>query len=374
MYKMAKNPFGALVLTSLVATAGVSHSAELIFEETFDDQPDWTSAMHSTDRTQVQGTHLVPDGWYSVRQDPTWAPSVGHDDRHEAIEILDANSHKARGGAGKSYVSWRDSYDAGWNRWNSDSILSQYFPEGYDQLYVEFYISFSHDWTPVGTSKIFRISSWNEEGEIYAYGGGRDNGPVFFYDYSHSGSYGVRNMLAFRGGPHGENYGFSDDDIEGFPRRLTSSGDVSMSFMNNFNDPVGDGKPPFILNKKTGEGSITELGRDPVHEELYGSGGTWTKLAFFVQMNSAPGVKDGSFMQWIDDELVIENHNVNWNKSNDNDTHVKWNRVDIGGNDFFSAHSNDDRVEEWYSIDDIRIYSGIPNQPGPPENITVTLD
>src|SRR5690554_4718063 len=109
--------FGKWILVGAMAAAPVG--AEVIFEENFDDQPDWHSAMHSSDGTQRATTHIIPEGWYSIRQDPTWAPSERHPDRHESIEILESNSDKARGGKGKSMVSWRDSHDPGWNRWNS---------------------------------------------------------------------------------------------------------------------------------------------------------------------------------------------------------------------------------------------------------------
>src|SRR5690554_7200323 len=111
------------------AMAAAPVGAEVIFEENFDDQPDWHSAMHSSDGTQRATTHIIPEGWYSIRQDPTWAPSEGHPDRHESIEILESNSDKARGGKGKSMVSWRDSYNPGWNRWNSESRSEEHTSE-----------------------------------------------------------------------------------------------------------------------------------------------------------------------------------------------------------------------------------------------------
>lgn len=337
----------------------------VIFQESFDDQPDFLGSVNGSDSAYYASDGaIVPVGWDAIRHDPTWSPSRGHSDRHEAIEILASNSNKARGGVGKCYVSWRDYYDPGWNRWNSDSIISKYFPGGFNQLYVEFYVAFGPNWTPTGTSKLFRISSWDEVGDYFGFGGGRNNGPVMIWDYEHS-SYGVRNRFSFRGGPHGENYGFNNDDIPDFNRQLNGSGDASMSFMNNFNDPIGDNQnPPFILNKSTGSGSITQLGRDPVHEELYGPPGTYTKYAFFVKMNSAPGLLDGQLMQWIDDELVINCPAVRWNKENTGSIHPKWNRVDFGGNDYWrsSLYTNEDRREEWYAIDDIVIRDSIPEE------------
>lgn len=368
---LARNSLVASLVLSLMIP--VVAESRVIFEDDFDDHEPWDGSMAS---------ERLPEGWSRVRHDPTWAPSTGYPDKHEAIEILPTNQDKARGGEGQSYVAWRDYYDAGWNQWQSDSILAKYYEDGYEQLYVEFYITFDDDWTPTGQSKLFRISSWAGDGDFFGYGGGRDNGPVFIFDYAHSGTYGVRNFLSFRSGPHGENYTFSNDDIEGFSRNLIGSGDASMSFMNDFDGENTGGESPFIRNKLTGQGSITELGRDPVHEELYGKSGTWTKYAFFVEMNSEPGAADGSFMQWIDDELVIENHNLRWNKENSENKHPKWNVVAIGGNDFWRGYSNEDRREEWYAIDDFMIATEIPDylmnssqadgvEPMPPANVMI---
>ena len=157
------------------------------------------------DRVQIGSDgYLLPNGWYSSRQDPSWAPSVGYPDGRESIEILNKNSSFARGGTGKSYVSWRDATEAPTFRWNSDSILSQYFPSGLGQVYVSFWIKFDPNWTPLGetgASKLFRISSWDGVENIYGFGSDRYNGPVLFWDYKNTESGGVRNSLSFRGFP-----------------------------------------------------------------------------------------------------------------------------------------------------------------------------
>src|SRR5690554_2715197 len=120
-----------LLVTSLV-TAPLFAGAEVIFEENFDDQPDWHSGLPENntgafpvngagpDRIQRARTHTIPVGWDSVYQDPRWSPSMGHPDRHETIEILSNNFDKARGGIGKSFVQRRDSSPEPAHAWNSD--------------------------------------------------------------------------------------------------------------------------------------------------------------------------------------------------------------------------------------------------------------
>lgn len=376
MYNLVINERKRLVFGALMMISGFSQSSELIFEENFGGQEDWTSAMYSDDRTQRAETHTIPNGWYSVRQDPSWAPSVGHPDRHEAIEILSSNSDKALSD-GKSYVSWRDSYNPGWNRWNSESIISKYFPEGHDELYVEFWISFSEDWTRVASSaansKIFRISSWDGSGSNeYNFFGGGNNGPIAQWNHSIN-QYGVRNRITFRGGPHGNNYTFDDQDISGLPRSLSGAGDLSLNFSNNVAGMAPDGTDPQIPDKRDG-GYLPASGTID-HDQVFGPGRSWTKIGIYVRMNSDPDTRDGVFRQWVDDVQVFQSENIPWIRSSENeDVGAKWNIVMFGGNDYFQTYPNEDRHEEWYSIDNIRIYNGMPNAPKEPTNVTVTVD
>ena len=187
--------------------------AELLFEENFDDQPDFTTTMHTTDTKQTAADgYKIPEGWTAIYQGTEWSPEKGYPDKHASHEILGTNADKARGGKGKSMVNWRESVtqDSGRVRWNSDSQLikapiSDKYPQGTDELYVEFWIRFSENWYQRGdydggwTSKIFRAASWTPGGN-YISGAKRDLGPMFYWDYK-ADNYGIRNITAFQGGP-----------------------------------------------------------------------------------------------------------------------------------------------------------------------------
>jgi hypothetical protein len=359
----------SLVTGALLVSAGIK--AEIIFEENFDDQPDWTSAMYSTDSVQRAATHTIPNNWFSVRQDPYWAPSTGHSDRHEAIEILASNAEQSRSETGKSYVSWRDSHDPGWKRWNSESMLMKNLGDGYDELYVEFWIRFSPDWYrnyvagDIGpASKIFRIASWNGQDSEYQNFGGGNNGPLMFWDHKVN-SYGTRNSVAFRSGPHGDNYQMLESDVPGMPRGLQGLGDVSLSFAGDSKNMGPDGALANIPDRLNG-GLIPTGQYDIItHDQIFGPEDSWTKMAFYVKMNSAPGKQDGEFRQWLNDKQIFFNTNIPWIKpSETQNENAKWNNVSIGGNDYFQDYPNEDRHEEWYSIDDIVIRSDIPNYVG----------
>lgn len=346
--------------------------SDVLFEEHFDNQPDWHSAMHSTDRIQRDN---IPSGWYSIRQDPVWAPSTGHPDKHETIEILSKNAAWARGGVGKSMVSWRDSYEQN-SYWGSESILLKYFPEGYNEIYVEFWIRFGDNWSRGDTgalSKLFRISSWSEDlnssFDEYGFGGGRENGPVVLWDHTVN-SYGLRNTIALRAGPHGDNYGFKEGDILDLPRSLItgSSGDLTLGYTGNPNGNEENGNNPNLPDRVNGGVLNTDRYASETHDQIFGAGASWTKMAFYVKMNSAPDVKDGVFRQWLNGQPIVHIKTIPWIKASSTENEkAKWNIVAIGGNDYFREYPNSERVEEWYSIDDVVVHDSIPLELMPAE-------
>jgi hypothetical protein len=364
--------FSAALLTLAFATTATS---EVLFQENFDGQPDWNSGLpenayiqSTPDVLQRAGTHNIPDGWTSIRQDPVWAPSKGDLDKHETIEILAANADKSRSGTGKSMVSWRESYDNGGGRWSSEGVLLKHFPEGYDQIYAEFWVRFDPNWSRLRSvdvansySKLFRISSWNgEETEYVAFNGG-NLGPMMLWDHKID-TYGLRNSIALRGGPHGDNYKFNVGDIQGLPRTIQGLGDLSMSWTGDLAYMGPDGTRSYIEDRVNG-GTIPFGPWDQVqHNQIYGPGDSWTKLAFFVKMNSAPDVADGEVRQWLNGHQIFFNNQIPWIRSSDTENeNAKWNVVAFGGNDYFLYYPNEVRREEWYSIDDIIVRTDIPD-------------
>jgi hypothetical protein len=339
-------------------------TAEILFEEDFNGQPNYTSS-----------DELTLQGWSFRRHgEDLWNSTTGYPTKHDAFEVLDSNSQKARGGNGKSFVAWRESYDAGWQNWNSDGILAKYFPGGYEELYVKFWIKFSPEFTPAGSSKLFRIASWDEgEGGVFGYGNDRFNGPVVFWDFSHSNDYGLRNFIALRGHPQKTNYYMSNPVLTDLPRQVIA-GDLSLNFDNNIRDLDGNGSEENVVDKLLNLKTGNPISGVVTIDEVYGE--KWTKVEFYVQMNTKPGALDGTVMQWINDQLVFKNTKTPW-QGFDSGGERKFNVVAFGGNDRFLAYPNEMRHEEWYSIDDIVISNGKrPSpvsivRPNPPSNILI---
>lgn len=324
---------------------------KVIFHENFEDQPEWTSDVYALSKT-------LPEKWTLHRQDTLWSPRTGHYDRHAVAEIVDTskvNTNMARGK--KAYVSWRESHNPGWKKWNSDSLLVKHFPEGYNEIYVELYINFSNEMVKKtffteggpGASKGVRIYHFDGNlSEPFRFFGGYNN-PNFIWGYSGSKQYGIRNKVSF--------YTRRDGNSEG--RHLGSNGDgngdESLSYWSNLDGMGKNGEDVRLPDKKNG-GLITSGAVEP--EQVFGDESNWTKVAFYVKMNSAPGKFDGALKQWVDDIQIQNRQTVNWVESDRN--MVKWTAVAISGNDYFSSYPNDQRYEEWYSIDDITITNKIP--------------
>lgn len=365
-------------------------AAELIFSEDFDSQPDWTSAMHSTDIRQNHLTHTIPEGWHIIRQDPSWAPSKGHPDRHEVIEItsqsVKENSNRARGGKGKSFVTWRDSYDPGWNRWNSDGIMFFKLPgKGLRNVYVEFWVNFSKETIEtfyndgLGSSKILRVMSHDFPEDVtnseYFSFFGSNHKPMFLWDIGGGLQYGVRNMISIyrektAAKPLNEN-------VVNFPRSFNGNGDNSLSYSKAMTQghAIGGGTPN--LKDLRAGGDLPE--GNVYMDQIFGDESTWVKLGFYIEMNSAPGVPDGKLYQYVDDQRILKGEGIEWQTAAQPADKL-WNLVGIGGNDFFQSYSNSARHEEWYAIDDLVIRSDLPahlrtgttvSPPNPPSKLVI---
>ncbi len=345
--------------------------SEVIFEEFFDDLPNYTSSEE-----------LNLEGWSFRRNgEVTWSPSNGYPDKHDAFEILESNSEKARKGEGKSFVAWRESYDPGWKQWNSDGILAKYFESGFDQLYISFYIRFGENWTPSGTSKLFRVYSWNGDGSPFQFFEAGNSGPIFFWDYNRN-NYGVRNVHAYRGGPpEGDYYTMSRDDIGDSPRNPINLGDISLNYTYDTEGMAADGGTPNIVDKVNGGYLSDNMNQTVSHAQIFGPSSNWTKVSFFLKMNSEPGASDGQLIQWINGEQIYVNKSIRWVKENPDNRMVKWNVIALGGNDFWQEYPNSERREEWYSIDDLYVATDIPEDvlqgeapvpPNPPSDFSIS--
>ncbi|EMP55572.1 fibronectin, type III domain protein-like protein [Marinobacter santoriniensis NKSG1] len=271
---------------------------------------------------------------------------------------------------------WRESYSLSWKNWASDSQLIKFLGQQYKQIYVEFYIRFSpnfygRDHATNFTSKFFRIGSWDGQGDEFS-GFQGSLGPLYLWDYKRD-EYGVRSVHSFRGGPWGENYTFNG----AYPQ------DKSLNYGSHTKGQAVGGGDPKLVDQVNG-GFLADVKSVIGHNQVFGEGAHWTKVAFFVQMNSAPGVADGVLRQWVNDQRILNLENIPWVQESTTNQMVGWNFIAIGGNDYFQPYPNEDRFEDWYAIDNLVVRDTIPemsssavpssNAPNPPSDISISVE
>jgi hypothetical protein len=363
---------------SLGVGGGGTGQVGVIFSESFDDQPDWHSGLAANDVDSTgtpdtiqytAGGHLLPNNWDYVYQNPTLSPYLGDTTKRDVISIVAADSSKARGGTGKCFLQQRVS-DSASGSFTSDGQLNKLLDgsggvgAGYDAVYFEFYIAFDPTWsgyngTDQNLAKLVRLASWNGVFSPFVAFPGGNEGPLFLWNYSID-SFGVRNLWGTRGGPWGDNYYMPVGDIGNIPR---SNGRVAS--LNYVGDTVGrgvNGTTPQITDKINGGFLSDNLSQTVSHEQVWGTGGTYTKVAFYVKMNSAPGVADGQIIQWLDDVQMMTAGGINWVPSlTQGLTEMpKWTSLAIGGNDFFKNYPIGDGRQEWWALDDLVVRGSIP--------------
>lgn len=346
----------------------------LIFSDSFDDQPDWNSGLPENslgtnpggdlpDRLQsIRYGHTLPVNWYACYQDPKWAPSTGHPDRRETINIAAADAALwAKGGVGKCVLMTRDS-DTPDGAWNSDSTLMYKIPDELktDECYVKFDIKFDPDWTgdQNASDKLFRISCYNGNEPIFRYFSDGNHGPIAIWNWNRSGS-GVRLWFAFRGGPYGsEYYGMDESRIENL--NLVNNGDASLPWTTGRVGQGPNGTTADVPDLVNGGYLSTDGSVILTHEQVFGD--IYHEIGFYVKMQSAPNVADGQFAFYFDRKRVFCRKQINWCPVGINGTSElpKWNSVDLGGNDNFTVYEDAVRRQEFYAIDNVDIYNTRP--------------
>lgn len=354
-----------IVIAMLVALP--ASGADVLFYDSFDNQPDWTSDDYINDKT-------LPNGWFSARAQEEWSPATGFPESQPNAQILAANADRAVNGMGKSYVMYRESEGVP-KQWNSDSILALYLPElgaqwdrskqydpalGYDEVYLQFDITFSNDMIAryydhsVGQGKIARIFHFDgEPGKLYSYFEGKQN-PALIWDMSggHS-AYGFRNLLAFLPRQVGSDY----DAVLNPPHQMHMGG-MSASYFSTIKGMMPDGSDSILPNLLLNDG--TPIGPDRGElDQIFGNEQTWVTMGLYVKINSAPGVHDGVFMQWLNDQRIMHLDEIAW--VDDGRNMVKWNVIAIGGNDAYNHYPAEDKDEHWFAIDNVLVATHLPD-------------
>ena len=345
-----------LLLTFLSSFCMTAMAQAVVFEENFDSQPDWqTSGENSLGN--------LPNNWNAGRTDENWHPA-SIPGAQPSMKISGGDPDKVFGSSGKAFITYSESYnDTSNNGFTSDGFLTKDIPPT-DKLYVEFKLKFQPGFasdSEGGQIKLFRALHW-DGGERHKFFTNGNSAPIYLFDWAQN-SYGLRQFHAFRCDDQENNYYCVNPSISGAPRNIIT-GDMSANFIEDLS-----GLPNTILDLVNG-GTIPTSGKVH-HNQVYGS--IWHTMAFYLQLNSSPGVKDGILKVWIDGNIITDMTSIPW-IGNNGDINAKWNSVSFGGNDRYhfqdsSSSSWAANKERWYAIDEITIMDDLPVRPNPPSNV-----
>jgi hypothetical protein len=286
-----KTIFYSLLFTAFVVLNFSPASAEIIFQDNFDNSPDWQSnqTVHKSQqggydigwgstRADTCTTNCPPQGWTSYRA----ASSFWTDDRRKDTYVL--NSEGARGNQGKG-ITFNAEVSGDYGTWAGGSLDLWLGETGYDELYVRYYLKYSTSWkwtNPENTQhcqqKLIRISTfndnvWTSDSSPQQYQSIGLNRPVYYPDWYYNKSY--------------------PPDTKLYVTILTAP-------------------------------NYSEESSTVYNDVIWPNDGNWHSYEFHVKMNSAPGVNDGVWGFYIDGVLLAERTDVPWKEAGSNTTH-NWN-------------------------------------------------
>lgn len=291
--------------------------SEIIFEDNFDGHDDWVieQPVAPTAANAYQGESSILPGYHSYYIAGSYYANKG-------MNSLILDNSNFRGLSGKALTFWNES-DLRGDGWASDNQIGIYLPKGYDEMYISFYIKFQPGWkwaTTDADQKILRASHYHGDSPFKYFADGNQH-PL-----------ANLNIVKF-------NSGIGDACLKAayryenvyFPDSATPSHKRSEIFY-----------PPYANYVGTGKDFTDDTG--------------WQCWELRLKMNSAPGVADGIYQFWINDELMISVTDLAWSDSGSQvSPRLNWNYVILGGNSFNHFAPNTAEAEQWYAVDDLII-------------------
>ncbi len=331
-----------------VASTPISSGGNILFEDNFDDHPDWYPSPTSTVCTGAGVTGIcdddVPQDWTFYRNsDDNWHPDNGYSTKKAGQRI---SGDVKRGTEGKSWIKTSESnHTSDEANYYSDSILMKSLDQEYDEVYFSAWVLMQPGWQwQAGTKQLKLFRLWHFDGpsgsvDPFKLGSAGVNGPLYIFDLNNSSTYGWTSSHAPRCDPQESGY-------------LSCGGP---SYYNKWTTTdyftCLDGEP--CTGFTTSVDGVTH----PTFEENFGDG-EWHHIELRVKMNSTPGVEDGIFQFWLDGLLEHSVTDMPFRQVGSPEG-TGWNFISIGGNwnNWYSDISNQD--EEWYAVDDVVTYTPI---------------
>ena len=346
-----------MFLTPIILLATFNSNAEVLFSENFDRQPDWATI-------DTNNVGVLPVGWDYARTDENWHPASTPGSNPSML--IGGSPDQVFGGVGKSFVTYLESFQDP-NTFTADGFIWKDLPAT-NKLYVQFIMKYQKGFaadSDGGLAKIFRAGHYDGTGLRSAFFKNGNNSPVYYFDWNQN-PYGIRHTHKFQCDDQLTNRDCVDPLILDAPKSLPNS---AMSA--NFTSHVAFLNPqiPDLIN-----GGVIPSGPNDIvfHDQVFGD--QWNKYAFYLELNSAPGVQDGVFKLWINDRPIVSMVQIPWIGIN-GDIDAKWNSVAFGGNEAFlfniDAAAPISERERWAAIDNILVLDEIPGDPLPPTSLVI---
>ena len=146
----------------------------------------------------------------------------------------------------------------------------------------------------------------------------------------------------------------------------TSEADVKNGNLN------GDGSPNGLGQR---ENSVRQGGTHELSWSELLLDGSWHKVNYYVRMDSYAGAEDGVIEIWINDHLEHKADNIRWRRTGDKDVGFDW--FAIGGNMSNVPYDESKQHQQYYAVDELKVFYGKPNSlaPNPPNSPTdISID
>ncbi|AKM78034.1 TPA: hypothetical protein DDZ49_03600 [Candidatus Wolfebacteria bacterium] len=257
-----------------------SSQATIIFEDNFDDSPDWQSqqtvakSVGGNDRawpaTYVDACSSAcpPQRWTAYRASASYFTDTPGNDTY----VL--NTDGARGGSGKG-ITLNVESTGSYGDWAGGSLDLSLGSVGYQELFVKYWLKYDSNWlwtnpgnTQHGQQKLIRISRFS--GDINDY---NNHNPQMFFTPTENGPSWMPDWYYNKSFP---------------PASFFSS----EFFNTQANGSIGYGPTQTFASL------------------VWPSDGGWHSYEFRTKMNSAPGAANGEWEIWIDGQSTPDKHQV----------------------------------------------------------------
>jgi len=336
------NNFDEIISFSVDFIADIPQVSEIIFEDNFDDHPDWTIEQPSLppiDHIAEWDESNVPIGWTSYYLEGSkCVGSVGSNSMYiNQYAGYPQDTEFSFGGSGKSLTFWDESCD---DNWESEAMLGVDLGEEYEEIFVRFYIKLGfkvngNPYEALGERmhKLLWVSHWEGNGNPY-YNyiqlTGTDNQPRAINGWTTSqDNYDYYNSVrCYKGDTSIDGYYCGDGDYEGIPEYnyIPWLGGDQTDFAPNLNSWLNDQN--------------------------------WHVIEMRYKINSYNGsnfMSDGIHQFWFDGVLVSNWTDIPYNMDGAPTSPMrKFRHVGIGGNNNnnWVTSGNTAEREQWYAIDD----------------------